>query len=157
MNWTIKISAYTLTEVLVVLALTTVVAALSFSALGFVKKSLGLVNSNYETANIYRNIELQLSLDFANSETIEAKTENGVNLITPLQTTTYSWQGNHLIKNQDTMYSGSARAEYFLNGKNTTSGTIDAIKLYLTLEQKEVAIFVRKPISTKDYLTDLGN
>ena len=152
-----KIPAYTLTEILVVLALTAIVAALSFSALGFIKRALGLIETNYEFANSYRNLEIKLSLDFANAESINSISPNKLELTGPLETTTYAITDTHLIRNNDTLVTGRLSFQLFSNGEEISTGACDAIKLGFGEIEKEVIMFISKPITTKDRLDQLGN
>ena len=151
-----KIPAYTLTEVLVVLALTAIVAALSFSALGFVKRSLGLIETNYEFANTYRSLELELSIDFAKTGSFTV-VENGALIIeNPAETIRYQIENELLIKNTDTLYQGVVWAEFFLKGDLTASGEIDALKLVFS-ENGDSSLFVSKPSTTQTKLEAFGN
>ena len=151
-----KIRAYTLTEVLIVLALTAVVAALSFSALGFVKRSLSLIDSNYSFANDYRNLERDLTLDLNSAWDVRAITKGQLKLENPVNTISYKIESGHLIKNQDTIYSGSIDWTLFYKGAKTISGPVDALKLTFS-EGNPSGLFVSKTQSTKDKLESLGD
>lgn len=139
-----------------VLALTAIVAALSFSALGFVKKSLGLIDSNYEFANTYRSLELELSLDFAKSGDITVSENNSIVITNAIETIQYQIGEESLIKNGDTIYKGAITAEFFTKGNSATSGAIDAIKLVFSKDGNSF-LFVSKPSSTNYKLAAFGN
>ena len=59
-----KINAYTLSEVLVVLLLTSIIAGMAFSVLSMVQKQLFSVQKNMDIKADFRQLEQSLTLDF---------------------------------------------------------------------------------------------
>ncbi|MDC7996890.1 PulJ/GspJ family protein [Gilvibacter sediminis] len=151
-----KLPAYTLSEVLVVLALTAIVAALSFSALGFVKRSLGLIETNYEFANAYRSLELEISNDFAKSEYISTRDSNTLVISNPVETIEYEFGNEFLIKNKDTLYTGPIDVEFYRVGTSTQKGIVDAMKLIFSVNDK-TSLFITSLSSSESKLAAFGN
>ena len=129
MNYTTKIKAFTLSEMLVVLLITTIVIGMAFSVQQLVQQQLLGIASNYESNTAFNRLQQSLWTDFHqhdgvwyNASSQELVFENTIN------TAVYQLHDSYIVKEQDTFRVALAKQEFFFVGKPQASGEIDALE-----------------------------
>ena len=141
-----KIQALTLTEIMVVLALTAIVAALSFSVLGFTTKSMTVVSKNYQVTNNIRLLESRLTQDFANFNTLNYNARSQVlQLANPITKLNYTITDSYIIRAKDTLFTGDLSVQYLNAGTPVQQGITDAIKVAIKIQSKTHMLFINAP------------
>ena len=125
-----KIAAYTLTEMLVVLTLSTIVATLAFGILTLVNSNLNTIQNNYARSTEVNLLRQQLLIDFNRyNELTTSGYPKQLMGRTPLDSTQYVFTEKEILRNDDTLFSGDFRLSVFNHGKQVSNGTTDALKL----------------------------
>ena len=125
-----KINAYTLSEVLVVLLLTSIIAGMAFSVLSMVQKQLFSVQKNMDIKADFRQLEQSLTLDFNKYHNIKYSSEkNQLVCYSELDSIVYNFTLNYVQKDIDTFYVSGIHKKIFFAGRKVDSGVIDAIKI----------------------------
>ncbi len=151
-----KTPAFTLTEMLIVLAISAIVAGLAFTIISLFTRNVHHIQQNYSVSTKVRLFQEQLSLDFNRFHSITYR--NGLSqleLKTPLDSITYYFTENAIIRNTDTILKSNYKKEFFSFGIATKQGNVDAIKL--TLEATNVPVFIFKQNDATSYLENNGN
>ena len=146
-----KISAFTLTEILVVLVISTIVVGFAFTVLDLVQRNLSAIKSNYLTNIELQHLEQQLTLDFNRFHSIEY--EEGLlelKLRTPLDSVIFSKAEGRLVRNLDTIPVPLKEVEMYYEGNRITTGKVDAIKIILDMPEGRF-LFISKENSAKTF------
>ncbi|WP_442845048.1 prepilin-type N-terminal cleavage/methylation domain-containing protein [Leeuwenhoekiella sp. H156] len=145
-----RLKAFTLSEMLVVLVITTIVVGLAFVILNLVTKQVNLIESNYSENQKFDKLETALWIDFNSFEYVyynEVDSElsfSGMN-----RKATYVFTSEYCIRNRDTIPGGFQVQAFFL-GRELENGLIDAIKL----DQNDRELFVFKNSDASLYMSE---
>lgn len=145
MQSTKKIQAFTLSEMIVVLILTSILVGLAFSVLGLVQKQMLAIQENYNKSLEINKLETSLWLDFNRYSKIEYDTlENELKFSTALDSVTYQFLDNKIVKAQDTFAIQIQENKYYFEGNIINNGQIDAIKLETSKDFQNQQSFIFK-------------
>jgi len=129
-----KIKAFTLSEMIVVLILSSIVVGLAFSVLNLVQKHMMSIQQNYNNTTILNKLETSLWLDFNRYSKIEYNIlENELKFSTAMDSVTYQFSDTHIIKGTDTFAVPLQQKQVFFDGEVIISGQIDpkSVIIYL--------------------------
>jgi competence protein ComGC len=155
MHTTIKVKAFTLSEVIVVLILTSIVVGMAFSVLTLIKKQMLFIENNYAKNSIVNQLEYQLWLDFNNYHNISFdQNSNELQLKTAIDSLVYEFNEKTIIKDNDTLRLDLRNVNFYYKGNLVSDGHIDAIKLGLSKEDKSKNIFVFKYNDATHYINE---
>lgn len=147
-----KISAFTLTEILVVLVISTIVVGFAFAVLDMVQRNLTTIRENFEANSEIRHLEQQLSTDFNRFHSIRYDgVRKKMHLNTPIDTIIYTLTAKRLLRNQDTLSVPIKNIEVFFDGDKVTTGQVDAVKIFMDRPDKKF-LFVYKINSAKNFI-----
>ena len=150
MKTKLKIKAFTLSEMLVVLALTAIVVGLAFTVLNLVTKQIQLVSTNYTTRLAIEQLETALWVDFNSYETIRFDPQNQQLVFNkPESQITYLLHREYTLRDQDTFPKIETIKTLFL-GKKVEGGILDAVELQLGTHN----LFIYKRSDASNYLND---
>lgn len=139
-----KIDAYTLSEVIVVLAITTIIVGIAFSVLSLVSKQYNAIRKSYEYKNQVLLTKQQLLVDFNSSLSVRY-TENDELLIQfPNEEILYEISKEQLTRDEDTIQLGVKNVLRYHQGKEIDTGFIDAVKLQLGSEGAPIYLFASR-------------
>lgn len=145
-----KLKAFTLSEMLVVLAITAIVVGLAFVILNLVTKQIQLISTNYISDTEVDKLENALWIDFNAYETVNYNKQNKtLYLSNSNRRITYVFSDNYSLRNQDTLIRVDGLNTFFL-GAGQNLGSIDAIELSIGDEK----IFVSKKTDASFYLNN---
>ena len=148
-----KIEAFTLSEIIIVLILTSIVVALAFSTLRLVQYQMQGMTSNLNQNAHLNRLETSLYLDFNRYATIEySNNRNALMFSSPTRRTTYTFRENYVIKEDDTLLIATKKLSVFLDGKTIADGPVDGLKLELTNDFQEQSLFVFKEKDATFYM-----
>lgn len=139
-----KIQAFTLTEVLVVIIISTILIGLALSVLNLVQVNFHSIRKNYQNTTERQLLQQQLAIDMNRYHSIHL-TEVGREILfkNPMDSVLYQYSGNKLIRQKDSIDLHIPAITFFYKGVNVEQGQIDAVKIQLD-EGEAGFIFVSK-------------
>lgn len=148
-----KLRAYTLSELVVVLVITAIVAGIAFMALRLVQKHMSAINANFNKTTEFHKLEQALWIDFHKSETVYFNRE-----MKELQfdSVVYMVESPYIIRDKDTFDIGLNKVDTFFNGELLESDIdlqkIDAVKITTDSLSGSKALFVFKENDATDFM-----
>lgn len=153
-----KIAAFTLTEMLLVLAISAIVAGLAFSIVTLFTRNVQGIQNNYAQSSQQRLFENQLAIDFNRYHSISYdKVKEELQFKTILDSVAYSFDDIYIIRKSDTLLTAQVDRTFFFLGDEKTDGTIDAIKINWDPNKLESFIFVSKRNDAAAFINLYGN
>lgn len=151
-----KIPAFTLTELLVAMAIAAIVIGLASSILNLFFKNIQSIQSNYSDNTEINLLEQQLTVDFNKYHTIAHDYNTAIlYLKNELDSISYSFQEGFILRNEDTILSKNYSKQLLYQGTTRIAGSIDALKL--EFEENNTFIFCYKENDAFDQLIIYGN
>ena len=148
-----KVNAYTLSEVLVVLLLTSINAGMAFSVLNMVQKQLYSVQKNLNIKASFRQVEQSLLIDFNKYHNIKySKEDDQLVCYSEIDSITYNFTPNYVQKDIDTFFISGIHKKLFFAGKEVNRGVIDAIKIDSIGKNSNLQLFIFKQNDANTYL-----
>lgn len=140
-----KIQAFTLSEMIVVLILTSIVIGLAFSVLTLVQKHMRNIQNNLSQSTELNKLEQSLWLDFNRFAkiTFDDRTDKLV-FSTAIASTSYTFNAKYIVKGRDTFNIQFSSKTLFFDGNTTTKGQIDAMRLESSKAFQNQRLFVFK-------------
>lgn len=136
-----KLKAYTLSEIIVVLILTSIVVGLALSALQLIQKQMTALRYNNEHRLETKSLETKLSILFNQSEKIEITTDQQIYFYRLQDTLITEVTPAILIIAEDSIELEVINLKSYFRGENKESGYIDALSLDIKLNEN-----ISKPI-----------
>ncbi|QSS96302.1 hypothetical protein [Psychroflexus sp. ALD_RP9] len=152
MYWNKKFKAYTLSEIIVVLILTSIVVGLALSALGLIQQQMTALRYNNENNFQIKSLETKLSILFNQSQSIKI-VDNQVYFYRLEDTLITKMSPNAFIINQDSIKLEVTNLKSYFRGEANKTGNIDALSLEIKLH-KEISktLFVSRSNDAKTKL-----
>lgn len=148
-----KIKSFTITELLVVMILTTIVISITLLVLNLIQKEISTIQQNYSKTSEIKTLELALWNDFNVSNVYFFKDKNSLICLNPTDTVVYKFKEDFIIRNTDTLKISVAEFKAF-RGYKPAIGLIDGIQLILTPEFQHRELFVYTAKSASFYMSD---
>lgn len=140
-----KIAAFSLIELLIALVISVIVVSISYMILRIVVKNVDIIQTNYMQTNEMHLASEQLLVDFNRATQINlVAQDNMLHFQNPIEKILYTFEDSFLLRNNDTLLNKILDKRFFFLGKESTSGSIDAIKLYMEPESQNLTIFIAK-------------
>ena len=140
-----RIQAFTLSEMIIVLIITSIVVGLAFSTLRLVQQYMNVIQDNFSKNTELGLLETSLWIDFNRYSIIEYnERENELNFSNEIDSKTYVLNENYIIKGIDTFNIKTHSKILFFNGNEVENGPVDAIKLNADKELQSQIIFIFK-------------
>jgi len=148
-----KIQSFTLSEMIVVLILTSIVVGLAFSVLGLVQKQMLAIQSNYNKTLEINKLQTSLWLDFNKYSKIEYNNlENKLKFSSVVDSVNYQFLTDKIIKGRDTFTISIKQIQYYFEGENLSNGQIDALKIETSKAFQNQQLFVFKQNSANAHM-----
>lgn len=145
MKLTNKIQSYTLSEMIVVLILTSIVVGMAFSVLTLVQKHMGGIQNNFNATTKFHLLEQSLTLDFNRFSDITYDSVDDVLVLSSeLETKSYVFTQDYILKDQDTFPVQLTSKIFYFDGLNVEKGKVDAIKLEASKTFQNKRLFIYK-------------
>lgn len=140
-----KIKGFTLSELIVVLILTSIVVGLAFSVLKLVQKHMYGIQHNLNQSTTLNRLETALWVDFNRYPNIDYNLNDSIlEFSSELETTTYKLSKTYIVKNMDTFNITLQNKSLFYKGKLIEKGKMDAIKLETSKAFQNQTLFIYK-------------
>ncbi|MEO1486506.1 MAG: type II secretion system protein [Bacteroidota bacterium] len=140
-----KIKAFTLSEMLVVLLITTIIVSMAFMVLRLVQQQMRAIQNNYAVSHQIHDVKQRLWMDFNRNDAIWFNRETNQLLFSnPVRPQNYRFEEAYTIMDNDTLAITVAEKSFYLLGVETKDGPIDAMKLVLSSGKRNHEVFVRK-------------
>jgi len=148
-----KIKAFTLSEMIVVLIITTIVVGMAFSVLNLVQKQMNGIEKNYSKNTEYNLLRQSLWIDFNRCDKVMYNAGNDeLTFMNELKSTKYILSENNIIKEKDTFFLKWENQKFLFANKEISFGEIDAIDFETTMEFGNHRLFVYKNNSATTYM-----
>lgn len=148
-----KLSSYTLSEIIVVLILTSIVTGMAFSVLRLVQNYMMTIQNNYAHQTETNKLKQVLWLDFNRYTDMEYKPiENKLWLKNELDSTFYVFHQKYIVSEMDTFDIVIDDTSFFYLGNKTNAGAIDAIKITMSKAFQGQVVFAYKKPSATPYM-----
>ncbi|NGX85377.1 prepilin-type N-terminal cleavage/methylation domain-containing protein [Aequorivita sp. KMM 9714] len=152
-----KISAFTLTEMLVVLAITAIIAGLAFAIVTLFTKNMQSIVNNYNKGTKRSLFTDQLTVDFNRYNTIVYDPlDRALSFKNPLDSVIYLWEENWVIREKDTVLNLPTDLELYNSGEKLEAGNTDAIKIRFG-EKEEDFIFIFRSKDSYSHIIENGD
>lgn len=140
-----KIQAFTLSEMVVVLIITSIVIGLAFSVLTLAQKHMSSIQKNFNKNTELNKLKQSLWLDFNRYSNIRYDhLEHVMILNNEIDSISYQFNETFIVKTIDTFNIQLQNKQVFFDGNIIEHGVIDAIKLETTKEFQNQILFVFK-------------
>lgn len=140
-----KIQAFTLTEIAIVIVISTIVAGLAFSVIRIIQKNTSAISENYNKRTIINSLELALKIDFNTFNKItwdEKKQELTLN--SPIKEKKYTFYNDSVINNRQSYKIKVFKKSFFFKGKEIFANEIDALKMEFDTLKRPQSFFIFK-------------
>lgn len=140
-----KIEAFTLSEIVVVLILTSIVVGLAFSVLSLVQKHMADIQNNFSQILKVNKLEQSLWIDFNRYSSIDYNEYDGsLKFAIDIDSVTYQFHKDYIIKSLDTFHIQVQSKSFFFDGNQVENGAIDALELRTSPVSQNQVLFVFK-------------
>ena len=150
-----KIPAFTLTEMLVVLAVSSIVVTLAYAVLALFSQNLLSIEQNYQESTQMRLLEERLQLDFHKYQQLSFA-QNTLSLKTPMDSTYYQFKDAAIVTPLDSIPIDIGSIQPFFMGNAVNEGAVDAIKISVINGQQQ-SIFIHKQVDAQRIWEAYGN
>lgn len=148
-----KIQAFTLQEMMVVLAITTIVVGMAFSVLNLVQKQMGTIEGIYEVKLEANKLRQSLWIDFNRySYAHFDERKNQLYFSNELEEKIYTITEDQFATEKDTFDIALDFKQFYFNNQEQQAGEIDAIELKTSKETGYQQIFVFKENAPATYI-----
>lgn len=151
-----KVTAFTISELLVVLVISSILIGLSLTVLNLVQKQVSVIRSNYEKNTEIQQLERTLVYDFQRYKLLYNIQNNRLSAFSVNDTVTYHFNENFTVRNADTLYVSIVKLTKYLDGNPAKEGAIDAIELQLSKEFVAKKLFISKTKDASFYINNDG-
>lgn len=139
-----KLKSFTISELLVVLIISSIVVGIAFSVLDLTRKEIQKINQNKEFEIKINQAELKLTIDM-NSFSKCKVSESYLFFKNEIDSIQYQILDENLIVKEDTLLSNIIEVGYFFKGKKINNGAFDALKFVVnTKKDVNSTVFVYK-------------
>ena len=150
-----KLNSFTLSEMLVVLLLTTFVVGISFSVLQLIQKQMHGIEGNFEQRTEYNLLYQSLWINFNQYDGVWYNADlNQLTFVNEINTLEYKISETYVTKQKDTFFIKIDRPQFFFKGKPQSFGEIDAMDFFITAEGSKRRFFVFKKNAATSYLNN---
>ena len=147
-----KTKAFTLTEMLVVLVITSIIITITLLVLNMVQSQIRSIQTIYSTNTETRLLEQGLWQDFNGHRLFYNNTKQQLSCTSESDTVRYTFYKNYITRNLDTIKAVIIEKRLFFDGEETKSGSIDALELHLSKEIKNKKLFIFKTNDASHYM-----
>ncbi|MBC2844637.1 PulJ/GspJ family protein [Winogradskyella flava] len=140
-----KVKAFTLNEMVIVMIISTVVIGLAFTVLSLVQKHMWAIQENLKFNTELNRLEEVLWIDINNYNMLFYNDKKNVlKFKTILDSTSYQFHDNYVLRDKDSFHLKIDKQRYYFNGVQVYQGKVDAMKLSMSRQHKDLDLFVFK-------------
>jgi len=145
-----KIAAFTLSEILVVLAITSIVIAIAFTTLRLITKQFVVMQDRYKERTEVTKFKQQLLFDVEKGFQVfwDEKLQQ-LDVLVKDETIRYEMTPAYVLRGRDTLDFKILNTEFYYKGDTVTEGIIDGIEIELEATGRPVRFFVSKTVDAQ--------
>jgi prepilin-type N-terminal cleavage/methylation domain-containing protein len=147
-----KVKAFTLAEMLVVLVVASIVISMGFLVLNMVRKQVKLIQNAYHKKQEMQFFETTFSRDIHTHQASYNEKESILTLSNTKEVLTYRFLKEAVVREKDSFFIEIATKKLFLNGKEVTEKTIDAIEINFSNQFASKQLFIHKVKDASYYM-----
>ena len=149
-----KIKAFTLSEMLVVLVISSIVISIAFLTLSMVQKQVRVIRKNLNNKQELQSLERILWNDFNSYSITYSEKEDALFFTNSTKEFEYEFNEEYILRKQDTFLVKIKEKQFFLDGKEVRTGFVDAVKIETSPIFGNTRLFIFK---TKDATFYMNN
>jgi prepilin-type N-terminal cleavage/methylation domain-containing protein len=146
-----KIKAFTLTELLVVMFVSTIVISLAFLVLTMVQKQTRSIKVNLDKKQIIENLDRILWKDFNEANYVLLE-KDYLSFEKELDTIIYILEEKVIIRKKDSFFIETSNKTFYLDGVKVQNSCIDALKLEFESTYNNPKLFVYRKKDASFYI-----
>ncbi len=147
-----KINAFTISELLVVLIISSIVISLTFIVLGLVQKQITQIQKGYQSQQEILLLKRVLLKDINTHQVFFNAKQNRLILMNALDTIQYHFNSNYVLREIDTFKVKIKEKQFRLDNTLVKSGWIDAMQLDFNQTYTLKKVFIYKVKDATHYL-----
>lgn len=141
----LKVAAYTLNEMLIVIIISTIIAGLAFTVLNLVNRNMWAIQENLKVNTEFSKLEESLWIDMNRYQNVSfLESENQLFFSSKMDSLVYDFNTDYITKGRDTFHLKIENKLFYFNGNVIEKGTIDALKLELSKQYRKQQLFIFK-------------
>ena len=151
-----KIPAFTLSEILVVLAITSIVIAIAFTVLRLVTKQFTTMRARYEERTEVTRFKQRLLFDFEEGSTAfwdEKQQELAITVQD--ETIQYEIAPDYVLRDRDTIPFQVQSSRFYYKGDEIEEGVTDGLELTLMIANRPVVFFVSRKVDAQQTIQEV--
>ncbi len=149
-----KIKAFTLSEMLVVLVISSIVISIAFLTLSMVQKQVGVIRKNLNNKQELQSLERILWNDFNSYSITYSEKEDALFFANSTKEFEYEFNEEYILRKQDTFLVKIKEKQFFLDGKEVRTGFVDAVKIETSPIFGNTHLFIFKTKDATFYMND---
>lgn len=148
-----RIKAFTLSEMIVVLVITSIVVGMAFAVLNLVQKQMYGIEKNYERNTTLNRLRQCLWIDFNRCDKVFYNAKSGeLFFVNEMRTIQYSIDENLIVKDRDTFNIKWEDQQFYFENVAISIGEVDALNFVTVEEFGSQQLFVSKNNSAATYM-----
>ncbi len=148
-----KIKAFTLSEMMVVLVITSIVVGMAFAVLNLVQKQMLGIEKNYERNTALNLLRQSLWIDFNRCDKVFYNAQSGeLFFVNEMRTVQYRIGEYLIVKNKDTFDIKWEGQKFYFENVAVSVGEVDALNFVTAKEYGTQRLFVSKSNSATTYM-----
>ncbi|MBC6999635.1 hypothetical protein [Cytophaga sp. FL35] len=148
-----KVKAFTLSEIIISLLITTIVVGMAFAVLNLVQNQMLGIQGNYERQNDLNSLKQSLWVDFNSYESIWLDTHRQeIKLNNAMGQIQYELYQDYIVKEKDTFFVKLDGQNFFFRNRPVQLGKIDALKFISDKKSGNQTLFVYKQNSAYNFM-----
>lgn len=149
----LKVAAYTLNEMLIVIIISSIIASLAFTVLNLVNRNMWAIQENLKVNTEYSKLEESLWIDMNRYQNVSfLESENQILFNSEMDSLVYNFNTDYITKGSDTFRLKIENKLFYFNGNEITKGNIDALKLQLPKQYRRQQLFIFKRNDAKQFM-----
>jgi prepilin-type N-terminal cleavage/methylation domain-containing protein len=151
-----KIPAFTLSEMLVVLAITSIVIAIAFTVLNLVTKQFTTMRKRYEERTEVTTFKQRLLFDFEKGSTaVWNEKQQQLDITVQDEIIRYEMASDYVLRDSDTIPFMIQNTRFYYKGDEIEEGVTDGLELTLMIANRPVPFFVSRKVDAQQEIQEL--
>ena len=151
-----KIPAFTLSEILVVLAITSIVIAIAFTVLNLVTKQFTTMRARYEERTEVTKFKQRLLFDFEKGSTaLWNVKQQQLDITVQDETIQYEIAPDYVLRDRDTIPFKVQNTRFYYKGDEIEEGVTDGLELTLMISNRPVVFFVSRKVDAQQTIQEV--
>ena len=151
-----KIPAFTLSEILVVLAITSIVIALAFTVLNLITKQFTVMRTRYEERTEVTKFKQRLLFDFEKGSDVswnERQQELAITIKEEI--VSYEFASDYVLRDRDTIPFTVQNTQFYYKGEEIEEGVVDGLEVTMIIRGNTVRFFVSREVDAQQLIQEI--